>query len=65
MNCSDLEKFFGAYFDGALSFEQSRAFHGHLSECDDCLTYCISYQLVVLTLREEHEYFRRLALARG
>jgi hypothetical protein len=30
-----LEKF-GAYFAGALSREEVRAFHAHLNDCEDC-----------------------------
>lgn len=59
MNCPDLESVCAAYFECVLTVEQSRAFHQHLSECEDCLVHCISYQWLLLLLHEEQKHLRQ------
>lgn len=53
MTCLDLEEAIFAHFEGALGVFQSRALHRHLSECKDCLLHFISYQSLLILLREE------------
>jgi hypothetical protein len=59
MTCSDLEEVIFAHFEGALDVFQSRALHCHLSECEPCLLHFISYQSLLILLREEARHLNR------
>ena len=59
MTCSDMEEAIFAHFEGTLGVFQSQAFHRHLSECEDCLLHFISYQSLLMFLREEARHLNR------
>lgn len=58
--CAEVDSLFDDFFEGCLPSDQLKVIYRHLSECDDCSQHFFALQWLLLILRKQRSYFKRV-----